>query len=278
MSLKEFNIFKRIQDGNIYVKPFNIFIATLIIIIYYILINLFSALSVSLINLLNIQNTILIQLTLFFLKFFFAILTLLIILSFIKDTDYKSNYYGTFSLIDCFYILIFIIGFRLFFEGSFVQILNYFPKLSIFSSFFNDFNLSLILYTCIYSPLLEELLFRGIILNSFIKKYSLIIALIFSSLIFSVAHLNFVQGINAFFLGLILGYIYLKTKSLYLCIALHFFNNILASIMPSFIFSSLGENLFYIFVNLLAGILFMYFAYKKLNLSNRETLYFDKEE
>lgn len=66
MSLKDFNIFKRIQDGNIYVKPFNIFIAILIIIIYYILINLFSRLSVSLINSLNIQNTTLIQLTLFF--------------------------------------------------------------------------------------------------------------------------------------------------------------------------------------------------------------------
>lgn len=276
MSLKDFNIFKRIQDGNIYVKPFNIFIAILIIIIYYILINLFSRLSVSLINSLNIQNTTLIQLTLFFFKFFFAILTLLMILSFIKDTDYKSNYYGTFSLIDCFYILIFIIGFRLFFEGSFVQVFNYFPKLSIFSSFSTD--LGLILYTCIYSPLLEEVLFRGIILNSFIKKYSSSIALIFSSLVFAIAHLNFIQGINAFFLALILGYIYLKTKSLYLCITLHFFNNILASIMPSFIFSSFGESLFYIFVNLLAGILFMYFAYKKLNLSNRETLYFNKEE
>lgn len=276
MSLKEFNIFKRIQDGNIYVKPFNIFIAILIIIIYYILINLFSGLSASLINSLNIQNTALIQLTLFFLKFFFAILTILMILSFIKDTDYKSNYYGTFSLIDCFYILIFIIGFRLFFEGSFVQVFNYFPKLSIFSSFSTD--LGLILYTCIYSPLLEEVLFRGIILNSFIKKYSSSISLIFSSLVFAIAHLNFIQGINAFFLALILGYIYLKTKSLYLCIALHFFNNILASIMPSFIFSSFGESLFYIFVNLLAGILFMYFAYKKLNLSNRETLYFNKEE
>ena len=278
MSLKEFNIFKQIQDGNIYVKPFNIFMATLIIIIYYILINLFSGLSVYLINSLNIQNTSLIQLTLFFLKFFFAILTLLMILSFIKDTDYKSNYYGTFSLIDCFYILIFIIGFRLFFEGSFVQILNYVPKLSIFSSFFTNFDLGLILYTCIYSPLLEEVLFRGIILNSFIKKYSSSIALIFSSLVFAIAHLNFIQGINAFFLALILGYIYLKTKSLYLCIALHFFNNILASIMPSFIFSSLSESLFYILVNLLAGILFMYFAYKKLNLPNRETLYFNKEE
>ncbi len=276
MSLKDFNIFKRIQDGNIYVKPFNIFIAILIIIIYYILINLFSRLSVSLINSLNIQNTTLIQLTLFFFKFFFAILTLLMILSFIKDTDYKSNYYGTFSLIDCFYILIFIIGFRLFFEGSFVQVFNYFPKLSIFSSFSTD--LGLILYTCIYSPLLEEVLFRGIILNSFIKKYSSSIALIFSSLVFAIAHLNFIQGINAFFLALILGYIYLKTKSLYLCITLHFFNNILASIMPSFIFSSFGESLFYIFVNLLAGILFMYFAYKKLNLSNRKTLYFNKEE
>ena len=202
MSLKDFNIFKRIQDGNIYVKPFNIFIAILIIIIYYILINLFSRLSVSLINSLNIQNTTLIQLTLFFFKFFFAILTLLMILSFIKDTDYKSNYYGTFSLIDCFYILIFIIGFRLFFEGSFVQVFNYFPKLSIFSSFSTD--LGLILYTCIYSPLLEEVLFRGIILNSFIKKYSSSIALIFSSLVFAIAHLNFIQGINAFFLALIL--------------------------------------------------------------------------
>ncbi len=80
----------------------------------------------------------------------------------------------------------------------------------------------------IIAPVLEELLFRGIILKGFLNNYSIKIAIIFSALIFAAAHFNVRQGIITFFMGLFLGWLYYKTKSLLLPIFSHFLNNSLA--------------------------------------------------
>ncbi|GCC52623.1 hypothetical protein SanaruYs_28600 [Chryseotalea sanaruensis] len=77
----------------------------------------------------------------------------------------------------------------------------------------------------IAAPLLEEILFRGIILHGLLKNYSAGIAIAFSSLLFALIHGNVAQGLGAFLMGLFMGWIYWKTKSLYLPIILHFVNN-----------------------------------------------------
>lgn len=74
----------------------------------------------------------------------------------------------------------------------------------------------------------EELLFRGVILTSFKKKYGAIIAVIISALIFGIYHMNWVQGIYASILGIALGFVYVKTGSLFATIILHFLNNFYA--------------------------------------------------
>jgi len=80
----------------------------------------------------------------------------------------------------------------------------------------------------IIAPILEEILFRGIILKGFLKNYTVWKAIIFSSLIFAVAHFNIRQGIVTFFMGVFLGWLYYKTKSLILPIYAHIINNSLA--------------------------------------------------
>jgi len=85
-----------------------------------------------------------------------------------------------------------------------------------------------LLFTAILPAISEELLFRGVILNSFNKKYNSVIAILFSALIFGVYHMNWIQGIFAFLLGLILGYSYLKSNSLWVPIIIHFINNAIA--------------------------------------------------
>lgn len=80
----------------------------------------------------------------------------------------------------------------------------------------------------IITPIIEEILYRGIILNLLLKKYSVIISLILSSLIFAFIHLNFI-GIGYLFLyGLLFGFAYYKTKSLFTSILLHFLINLMA--------------------------------------------------
>ena len=83
--------------------------------------------------------------------------------------------------------------------------------------------------SCIMAPFFEEILYRGILLNGLLKKYSYKKAIIYSALIFGIAHMNLPQGINAFLLGVIIGLAYYYTRSIYVCMGMHFANNFLVN-------------------------------------------------
>jgi membrane protease YdiL (CAAX protease family) len=78
-----------------------------------------------------------------------------------------------------------------------------------------------IFFSCIAAPLLEEMLFRGIILRSFLQQYSRLHAILWSSAIFGLAHLNPYQFFTALVLGIVLGWLYERTSSLWPSIYLH---------------------------------------------------------
>jgi len=84
---------------------------------------------------------------------------------------------------------------------------------------------ALFLTIAILAPVLEELIFRGIILDGFLQRYPPWKAIIWSSVIFGIAHFNPWQFISAFALGMIIGWLYWKTRSLGPAIFIHFFNN-----------------------------------------------------
>ena len=83
----------------------------------------------------------------------------------------------------------------------------------------------------IMAPLLEEVLFRGIILDGYLKNYSPAKSIIISALLFAFVHGNIAQGIGAFVMGIVVGILYWRTQSLLLCISLHFVNNFLATLV-----------------------------------------------
>ena len=91
----------------------------------------------------------------------------------------------------------------------------------------------------VLAPVLEELLCRGILLESLRARYGVITALWASSLFFAVMHLHVTLAVNALVLGLILGFIYLRTDSLYATILLHGFNNAIAMTLLLFGMESL---------------------------------------
>jgi uncharacterized protein len=87
----------------------------------------------------------------------------------------------------------------------------------------------------VMAPVLEEVLFRGIVLQGFRKNYSAPKAVFWSAVVFALIHLNPWQALPAFILGLFIGWAYLKTNSLIPAILIHFTNNLTASVL-SFIF------------------------------------------
>lgn len=86
------------------------------------------------------------------------------------------------------------------------------------------------LNVCILAPLSEELFFRGILLRRFMIKWSPQKSIIVSSILFGIIHFSPVTVVFAFLLGCILGYTYLKTKSIVVPMLIHSFSNFLACI------------------------------------------------
>lgn len=78
-----------------------------------------------------------------------------------------------------------------------------------------------ILMVCIIRPALEEMLFRGVILRSFLNQYSRKFSIIASSVIFGVVHFNVYQFFIGLGIGLVLGWLYDRTRSLWPGILLH---------------------------------------------------------
>jgi len=87
-----------------------------------------------------------------------------------------------------------------------------------------------IIHTGLIAVFTEELLFRGIILDGFKNNYSKKKAIIVNAVLFGLIHLNPWQFLSAFLTGLITAWIRIETKSIWLCIYIHLFNNILYSI------------------------------------------------
>lgn len=79
----------------------------------------------------------------------------------------------------------------------------------------------------ILAPIIEEVLFRGIIMHGLMKNYRSWYAVLLSGVLFSVFHLNPWQMTYTFFLGLLLGWIMVRTKSLPLAILVHAINNLI---------------------------------------------------
>lgn len=96
-----------------------------------------------------------------------------------------------------------------------------------------------ILTVAIIPALVEEILFRGVIMGS-LRKYGDGFAILVSALLFGITHGNFVQMPVTFVMGLILGYMTVYTGSILPAMALHFFNNFY-SVMSEISISYLGD-------------------------------------
>lgn len=77
----------------------------------------------------------------------------------------------------------------------------------------------------VMAPLFEEIIFRGLVLESTRVRYGVIVAWVVSSLLFGIVHLHPTVVVNAFVMGLILGFIYIVSDSLWATIILHAVNN-----------------------------------------------------
>lgn len=114
-----------------------------------------------------------------------------------------------------------------------------FPKMDeyLFSQ-----NVASLLGVCIIAPIVEEIVFRVVILNQIAKRYNLKSGIIISSLLFGAVHLMN-GGLDLFsaiqlivsgtLMGMLLSLIYLKENSVWACFTVHALYNGIGSIIPT---------------------------------------------
>lgn len=102
---------------------------------------------------------------------------------------------------------------------------TYYDALYSFKNPVNFILISMIL------PALEEILYRGKILSEFLKKNKPVPAVLLSTFLFAITHMNFIQFVSAACLGLVCGYAYIKCKNIKVPIMIHMTNNLYSSIM-----------------------------------------------
>lgn len=78
-----------------------------------------------------------------------------------------------------------------------------------------------ILVSCAIAPVVEEMLFRGVILRGFLQRYGRAPAIWGTAVLFGAAHLNLYQFVAALLMGAVCGWLYERSRSLVPCIALH---------------------------------------------------------
>ena len=89
--------------------------------------------------------------------------------------------------------------------------------------------LSMLMYSAILAPLVEELIYRGFVLST-LKKFGKLYAIVISALLFGIMHANLPQAVYAFLVGLLLGYVAVE-YSIRWTILLHVINNSLADLL-----------------------------------------------
>ncbi|HBZ63166.1 MAG TPA: hypothetical protein DEO89_00800 [Lachnospiraceae bacterium] len=77
----------------------------------------------------------------------------------------------------------------------------------------------------IFGPIAEELVFRGMVFRTLRKGFPFVVAALLSGVCFGIYHMNWVQGVYASCLGVVLAFVYERTQSILGAILFHMFFN-----------------------------------------------------
>ncbi|BDR54147.1 hypothetical protein KIMH_02580 [Bombiscardovia apis] len=122
--------------------------------------------------------------------------------------------------------------------------------------------LAMFVYASFFGPIVEEIIFRGVIMNA-LKRYGKVFAIVTSAAMFGFFHSDLSQGLFAFCVGLVLGYVACE-YSIFWSIVLHVFNNLIISNGLTFLLGSLSQqaqnwvNLILLLAGIVLGVLVLY--------------------
>lgn len=163
----------------------------------------------------------------------------------------KSRFLLKKNMVSCICMILGFVLVKSVIISNWILYLHIVPSKNIFNTYMQNATIIntivISIQVIIIGPIIEELIFRKILLGKLLEKFSNkpIKAVVYSALIFGIVHLNIIQGVAAFGGGIILGLIYYYTKSIKATIFAHILNNFLI-IIPNPI--GLWMNVIYLIV------------------------------
>lgn len=113
-----------------------------------------------------------------------------------------------------------------------------------------------VLFAITIVPVFEEIFFRGIIFGYLRKNYNIKLSIFIQALVFSIMHMNLIQGIYTFTSGIILALIYIKSKTIIAPIIVHIECNLFGILIWKTLFDWCKEaSPIYLFLGILSLII-----------------------
>ena len=138
----------------------------------------------------------------------------------------------------------------------------------------NSSVLATIIFAGILSPIIEEVLFRGVMLNK-LRTYGDKIAIITTALLFGLFHENFSQFFYAVGLGMIFAYVTLKTGTIKYSIGIHIMINMMGSVIGTQVLNSTIATMIFgivVWIFVIAGLILFVKDFKKISLLPGEVI------
>lgn len=135
-----------------------------------------------------------------------------------------------------------------------------------------------VLSVAVAPALIEEFLFRGVIMGSLLK-FGKPLAIFTSAFLFGLVHGNLIQIPFAFMVGLVLGAMVVETDSIWTGIIIHFLNNFI-SVCMDYLGRVANENILNVaYLFLLASLILVgFFGFYILSIKNKYLFAFKKTE
>lgn len=175
-------------------------------------------------------------------KYFYVFILLYFVFE-LRDfsLDFKDDFFNVFSDVSIKTILL-IVTANIFFSYGMLYLsyllINHFPFLNFLVTFSVPSMsilsslpvIGVLVMTVVLSPIVEELIFRGVLLNKMGLIVPTLFAVLISSLLFGALH-SFGSIFSAFIFAVCMAILYLKTENICVPILAHFLNNLFAEII-----------------------------------------------
>lgn len=91
-------------------------------------------------------------------------------------------------------------------------------------------HIPMIINVCLLGPVMEELIYRGLYMQYFMQKTTPVNSILYSAILFGLVHVSPNLLPYTFAMGILFGYLYYRTKSLFTPIIIHILHNSLVLI------------------------------------------------